>query len=82
MPFKVFPKGCCGLTYVPGSGHKDDPRRPGVPAGNPAEAGNIINGLRFRNPFTSMVLSYEKEPTTVEIQRDMERFWSRVDARP
>jgi hypothetical protein len=75
MLFKVFPKGRCGLNYVLGIGRKDDPRRPSVIAGNsPDEVGAIIKGLTFKNPFTSLALSYERRLTVAEAQRDIAGF--------
>ena len=77
MLVKFMPKGQCGLDYCLGKhvrGH--DAREPRVLIGTPEQAGNLIKSLDFANPFTSVVLSYERKITPAEAHRDIESFES------
>lgn len=74
MIAKFFPKGRAGLDYVLGKGRKVDEREPLVMAGEPAKVRALIHGSDFANPYTSAVLTYDREITEEEMRRDMESF--------
>jgi hypothetical protein len=74
MIFKVFPKGRCNLSYCLGIGRAEDPRHPVVLAGDPKQTQQIVNGLTFANPFTSLALTYDRQLSPDEIRRDIAGF--------
>ena len=68
-------KGTCSLAYILGTNKKGhDERDPILLAGNPERAQRLIDGLASVNPFTSLVLSYEREITRAEAERDITSF--------
>lgn len=77
MLVKFMPKGRCGLDYCLGKHvHGRDVREPRVLIGNPKQADALIKSVDFANPFTSVVLSYEKKISSEQAQKDIESFES------
>ncbi len=75
MLVKFMPKGRCGLDYCLGKNVRGvDPRRPEVLQGSPEQAAQVLKSLDFANPFTSVVLTYERKITAEEAARDIASF--------
>ena len=74
MIFKVFPKGRATLAYCLGANRENDPRQPAILAGDAVQIQKIINGLTFANPFTSLVLTYDRKLSLQEAYRDIADF--------
>ena len=75
MLVKFMPKGRCGLDYCLGKTVRGvDPRAPEVLQGNPEQAAQVIKSLDFANPFTSVVLTYERKISAEEAARDIAAF--------
>jgi len=74
MILKVFPKGHASLAYCLGANLENDPRQPTILAGNAAQTQQIINGLAFANPYTSLVLTCDRELSLEEAYRDIADF--------
>lgn len=75
MLVKFMPKGRCGLDYCLGKSVRGvDPRAPEVLHGSPEQSAQVIKSLDFANPFTSVVLTYERTISNEEAARDMTAF--------
>lgn len=74
MLAKFFRKGRAGLAYVLGVGRTVDPRQPKVLAGEPGRVEALIDASSFSNAYTSAVLTYDRELSQAEAERDMMSF--------
>lgn len=75
MLVKFMPKGRCGLDYCLGKSVRGvDPRAPEVLHGSPEQSAQVIKSLDFANPFTSVVLTYERTISNEEAARDIADF--------
>ena len=79
MLVKFMPKKRCGLGYCLGEKVRgEDVRHPEVLLGDPAQTKEILKGIDFANPFTSVVLTYERVITPEEASRDIASFEAMV----
>lgn len=75
MLVKFFPKGRCSLSYCLGTKVRgEDVRRPQVLVGDPKQTEEILKGIDFANPFTSVALTYERTISQEEASRDIASF--------
>jgi len=74
MIFRPFPKGACPLDYILGTHIDTDVRNPTRIVGDPVQVQKLIDGRVSANPFTSLVLSYERVITHEEAARDIASF--------